>query len=54
MENLDGILTDWVDEPIGTASIGQVYKACWQPVGSLLEGHRCVISKWFTVNLSRV
>lgn len=27
LENLDGILTDWVDEPIGTASIGQVYKA---------------------------
>jgi hypothetical protein len=37
LENLDGILTDWVDEPIGTASIGQVYKAGW----SLSRVQRC-------------
>ena len=27
LETVDSLLTDWVDEPIGTASIGQVYKA---------------------------
>ena len=27
--NIEELLTDWQDEPIGTASIGQVYKA-WE------------------------
>lgn len=33
LDNLDSILTDWVDEPIGTASIGQVYKARLKSTG---------------------
>ncbi|CAK9090049.1 unnamed protein product [Durusdinium trenchii] len=33
LEDLDALLTDWVEEPIGTASIGQVYQARLRSTG---------------------
>lgn len=40
LEDLDALLTDWVEEPIGTASIGQVYQAACH-VGRTKTPRRC-------------